>query len=760
MTKISDSYLAALAPTPVDPLLNAADPIKAIASSLFTNLSAATAEPAKVIGLYGEWGCGKTYWLESIRYQVLKRHNEQASGQTNESLSETEQAVTIVPVFFNAWRFEKEEHLIVPLLKTTAYTLEEWAKAHESCYRKRLLKAGKHIALSAAAIAYAFAKRVDKDLFKTQIIQTLENAQDAKDELDDRYTAEQTQWIAASSELESTYFKFHEHMRGIIKGSPAIRLLFLIDDLDRCLPEKAVEMLESIKLFLELDGTAFVVAVDDEVVERGIAHRYKDYGKSFDERQRHSPVTGHEYLEKIIHLPVRIDRPQMLQVGDFISKRCPALQQLLTDAELADAEQAGTELAATEQASAKASAEGSSAQESPNQVSDQHLAELAKAERQPAAATTASTQLKAVLKLIPAVPRKLLRLSELLGYKQVVFKLQSLDDRLALLRLIALQLFCPDIYRIAQRNEGAHNIFSRMQDLATTLYSDAWPNYELIQQQHNKHQPKDETSVSRRRENETVTKPLIQALVNSRHQRSGFDPAAFIDCDDWEPSRIKNWARFYGNPRPASSATPAQAPAAQAGSQQPTGSAAGSKTPGEKTQDDGQLPELYPSIELDSDALSSFIDALMSDYPSRWQEALDTLNGQRLVAKQASALLDELKRNKQGLDKVKQEWLQSCAAALPPQAIFQAAETLQLAKPAKTLQAWREQLAENMVDMQQHPNAEADNMDDLQQHAAERRLWHGDLLAYLGDHRPGAGVSSRQAALQAALQALSGLNND
>lgn len=49
-----------------------------------------------------------------------------------------------------------------------------------------------------------------------------------------------------------------------------LNLLFLIDDLDRCLPEKAVEMLESIKQFLEVPGCAFVLAVDDEIIERGI----------------------------------------------------------------------------------------------------------------------------------------------------------------------------------------------------------------------------------------------------------------------------------------------------------------------------------------------------------------------------------------------------------------------------------------------------------------------------------------------------------
>jgi len=32
----------------------------------------------------------------------------------------------IVPIFFNAWRFEKEEHIIIPLFKTLTATLSEY----------------------------------------------------------------------------------------------------------------------------------------------------------------------------------------------------------------------------------------------------------------------------------------------------------------------------------------------------------------------------------------------------------------------------------------------------------------------------------------------------------------------------------------------------------------------------------------------------------------------------------------------------------
>ena len=106
--------------------------------------------------------------------------------------------------------------------------------------------------------------------------------------------------------------------------------LDFIDDLDRCLPEKALEMLEAIKLFFDVPRCVFVLAVDDEVVERGVQHRYRDYlfeaskAASADASHR-LPITGAEYLEKIIHLPLRLPPAQTGQAEQFLRERYPEL---------------------------------------------------------------------------------------------------------------------------------------------------------------------------------------------------------------------------------------------------------------------------------------------------------------------------------------------------------------------------------------------------------------------------------------------------
>ena len=83
------------------------------------------------------------------------------------------------------------------------------------------------------------------------------------------------------------------------------------------MPEKAVETLELIKTIFNAESFAFVLALDEEVVERGIGHRYKDY--TLVGKKPEMPITGFEYLEKIVHLPFRLPALTQAQAFNFLA---------------------------------------------------------------------------------------------------------------------------------------------------------------------------------------------------------------------------------------------------------------------------------------------------------------------------------------------------------------------------------------------------------------------------------------------------------
>ena len=60
-------------------------------------------EQSLVVGVFGEWGSGKSSLLHAVKQDFDAQPDE---------------ITPVVTVFFNAWRYEKEPHLIVPLLKS------------------------------------------------------------------------------------------------------------------------------------------------------------------------------------------------------------------------------------------------------------------------------------------------------------------------------------------------------------------------------------------------------------------------------------------------------------------------------------------------------------------------------------------------------------------------------------------------------------------------------------------------------------------
>lgn len=323
-------------------------------------------EPALVVGVFGEWGAGKSRLLQHVGDE-LATHGQQGG----------EQALTVV-VPFNAWRYEREEHLLVPLLRVA-----------QQCLRKALEDSVGADIRHNETLSDRFA--LLGDLAQTvyehggrQLLQTALAAQGVVLKLpalkaeagkaqpsawarwrEHREALKQARRLALPADsLNSLYYDFLEHLKAVTGRNPKalaqhrarlkyrglgwwprlkwraraslgwlatgelpaeadfrLNLVFLVDDLDRCLPDKAVEVLEAIKLFLEVEGCAFVLALDEEVIERGIAHRYRDY--ALQGREGLTPITGAEYLEKLVHLPVRLPRPTGAAARDFLALRWP-----------------------------------------------------------------------------------------------------------------------------------------------------------------------------------------------------------------------------------------------------------------------------------------------------------------------------------------------------------------------------------------------------------------------------------------------------
>jgi hypothetical protein len=416
------------------------DPLDKIVAEIYPKLKEnlpihEASKDAFVVSVYGEWGIGKT--------TLLKRIHKLFSDELDGRLKENTESPVYFPILFNPWQFEHEEHLIIPLIKTIEQNLYEKFKVNNGKMKEFLKETGiGFLALSTGLLSmFKVSKGPLEFSFKEglgQLKETYDWLYEEKDK--DKFLPQ---------EQRSLYYDTHAYLKAITEKKPGISFILLIDDLDRCLPEKAVQMLESIKLFLNAPGFAYVLAIDDEVVERGINHRYKDYfllpnadhhSTSIDTNKRTPPITGHEYLEKMIHLPLLIPRWSVEHVREFLVGENSKYRNLfISSTQITD--------------------KSLTFKEGLPEIKEQIIKEKDVINEE---------LLNLFLKAIPQVPRKIIRAAEsLIFYRDYLTKQIGIADfnPLVQLRLIILQQLFPDLYRLCKNQRSTYlMLFKTHQD--------------------------------------------------------------------------------------------------------------------------------------------------------------------------------------------------------------------------------------------------------------------------------------------------------
>ena len=222
-------------------------------------------DPHFTIGIFGKWGSGKTTLIKKLE-ATLK------SGYPNK----------VIPVFFDAWRYQREEHMLLPLLDT----LSERLKEEETSWHT-LNDVIKRLTTSIFAAITLKAPVVE---FKG-------------DKVMERWKQQE--------EIKSDYFgwlsELQKALDGARSGDRDRRIVIIIDDLDRCLPHKVVEVLESIKVMLDVSGFIFVLALDERLVEQAIEGYY---GENYR-------IDGREYMKKLVQVEFHLPPLRTLDVKNY-----------------------------------------------------------------------------------------------------------------------------------------------------------------------------------------------------------------------------------------------------------------------------------------------------------------------------------------------------------------------------------------------------------------------------------------------------------
>ena len=287
------------------------------------------------IGIFGDWGSGKT----SVMKMLEKTLNPDNYEKDPEKKSKYEK---IACLFFNGWLFEGYDDAKSAILSSILLQLSEHqrfgpkirdkaASLLKSVDYMRLARLGLKSTALPALMAYISGGAtlvpglvgMAGSLFNTENRES-EDSNPAEPAANDEENDEKTdaEKMITAGKPPAGFLdvrSFRKQFSKLIDECDIDSLVVLIDDLDRCSPERIIDNLEAIKLFLNVERTAFIIGADPRIVRHAIATRYKpDEIQEQDDQEESADRLVLDYLEKLIQIPYHLPRLSPTEVETYM----------------------------------------------------------------------------------------------------------------------------------------------------------------------------------------------------------------------------------------------------------------------------------------------------------------------------------------------------------------------------------------------------------------------------------------------------------
>lgn len=225
----------------------------------------------------GAWGCGKTFVLEEIE----KRLSEDASKK-----------YLVIP--YNCWQYDYYDEPLVALVSSLLDFLKKTKRVSPK-RKEKIVAIAKQLGKAAFSVgAHLLEYKTGLNLEK--------EAEAAKDIIDgiDEVSGINERSFDPNFDLKDTLEKLKKELA---KLSNDKAIVFCVDELDRCLPEYAIKVLERLHhLTEELPNTITIIAVDKTRLENTVC---SIFGK---EDAKYPLKNAEEYLKKFIRFEVKLDK--------------------------------------------------------------------------------------------------------------------------------------------------------------------------------------------------------------------------------------------------------------------------------------------------------------------------------------------------------------------------------------------------------------------------------------------------------------------
>lgn len=273
------------------------------ASEIVVNVLSNPAMLPISIGVFGSWGTGKSTILNLIEQRL-----------------QTENHRDYILIKFDAWLYQGFDDARAALIEVVTLEIAKLVEDNETLLDKtktitKRVNKLRLLAMAAEGTAWiagiptfgAAYKAVEAigdgikgkaDSEDSKAISKI--IKDGQSSLKELLSEEIT---SAPKEIAALKTEFADLLLGFNK-----KIVIFVDNLDRCLPKQTIQTLESLRLFLFMPNTAFVIAADEDMVR----HAVKEHFNGIDEKH----IT--DYLDKLIQFPVKVPKISTREVRAYL----------------------------------------------------------------------------------------------------------------------------------------------------------------------------------------------------------------------------------------------------------------------------------------------------------------------------------------------------------------------------------------------------------------------------------------------------------
>ena len=292
-------------------------------------------QPPLTIGIYGAWGTGKSFLIDKIARRLdpesdIKQVEKLNILQKVFRLSKTQMPV----VWFDAWDYNASDKLWAGLVERIFLSIENsglgWYGQLRINLKRNLERQWRDLrtkllpyALIAIVVGVALTIGLvlnNQDAWATAVggstaFVLLFNLARQLARVFATSASQRVVDLFATTDYEDDLGfmgRIKQDLESLANSLPGgMKVVVFIDDLDRCDPEKAVEVLEAIKLLLDFERFIVFLALDARVITQAVEEHY---GKVLTEAE----ITGYEYLDKIVQIPFSMPEPPPNEVRKYV----------------------------------------------------------------------------------------------------------------------------------------------------------------------------------------------------------------------------------------------------------------------------------------------------------------------------------------------------------------------------------------------------------------------------------------------------------